>query len=144
MINYTDNKHFSLFNKQEKHQHIVANTSYRERISKLNALQRAIEVTYREKIQDALYKDLKRPIVESDLVAVYLVVKEIKHVKAHLKQWLKKQPVDSQFTLLGTTSWYIYEPKGVCLIISPWNYPCLLYTSPSPRDQRGSRMPSSA
>ena len=23
-------------------------------------------------------------------------------------------------------------------------YPCLLYTSPSPRDQRGSRMPSSA
>ena len=24
------------------------------------------------------------------------------------------------------------------------NWPCLLYTSPSPRDQRGSRMPSSA
>ena len=28
---------------------------------------------------------------------------------------------------------------GVC-----WLRPCLLYTSPSPRDQRGSRMPSSA
>ena len=27
---------------------------------------------------------------------------------------------------------------------SVWVYPCLLYTSPSPRDQRGSRMPSSA
>ena len=26
----------------------------------------------------------------------------------------------------------------------PLNVPCLLYTSPSPRDQRGSRMPSSA
>ena len=25
-----------------------------------------------------------------------------------------------------------------------WNWSCLLYTSPSPRDQRGSRMPSSA
>ena len=25
-----------------------------------------------------------------------------------------------------------------------WRYTCLLYTSPSPRDQRGSRMPSSA
>ena len=25
-----------------------------------------------------------------------------------------------------------------------WNLVCLLYTSPSPRDQRGSRMPSSA
>ena len=27
---------------------------------------------------------------------------------------------------------------------SSFNYTCLLYTSPSPRDQRGSRMPSSA
>ena len=31
----------------------------------------------------------------------------------------------------------IYSP-------TPPNEPCLLYTSPSPRDQRGSRMPSSA
>ena len=32
-------------------------------------------------------------------------------------------------------------------VLAPWKYPsrnCLLYTSPSPRDQRGSRMPSSA
>ena len=28
--------------------------------------------------------------------------------------------------------------------IEVWGYSCLLYTSPSPRDQRGSRMPSSA
>ena len=28
--------------------------------------------------------------------------------------------------------------------IKHWNENCLLYTSPSPRDQRGSRMPSSA
>ena len=35
--------------------------------------------------------------------------------------------------------------------VAPWalghdcqDIPCLLYTSPSPRDQRGSRMPSSA
>ena len=27
---------------------------------------------------------------------------------------------------------------------NPFSIPCLLYTSPSPRDQRGSRMPSSA
>ena len=29
-------------------------------------------------------------------------------------------------------------------VAGPHPYPCLLYTSPSPRDQRGSRMPSSA
>ena len=31
-----------------------------------------------------------------------------------------------------------------CWIAASLDYPCLLYTSPSPRDQRGSRMPSSA
>ena len=30
------------------------------------------------------------------------------------------------------------------LVAAPEVYHCLLYTSPSPRDQRGSRMPSSA
>ena len=30
------------------------------------------------------------------------------------------------------------------LLVWALGWPCLLYTSPSPRDQRGSRMPSSA
>ena len=35
---------------------------------------------------------------------------------------------------------------GVVQVVerSAFNYPCLLYTSPSPRDKRQSRMPSSA
>jgi len=35
------------------------------------------------------------------------------------------------------------RPAGWCDHIARM-WPCLLYTSPSPRDQRGSRMPSSA
>ena len=31
-----------------------------------------------------------------------------------------------------------------CIGLIAWMHTCLLYTSPSPRDQRGSRMPSSA
>ena len=34
--------------------------------------------------------------------------------------------------------------EGVKEVFEKYNYVCLLYTSPSPRDQRGSRMPSSA
>ena len=33
---------------------------------------------------------------------------------------------------------------GVCTLLEPLGYYCLLYTSPSPRDISGSRMPSSA
>ena len=43
---------------------------------------------------------------------------------------------------------YLHENGIVCHAQSPINIlsfnTCLLYTSPSPRDQRGSRMPSSA
>ena len=37
--------------------------------------------------------------------------------------------------------WRAFKPDN---IHRDFNYSCLLYTSPSPRDQRGSRMPSSA
>ena len=37
----------------------------------------------------------------------------------------------------------IARQQGLCLAIAQASI-CLLYTSPSPRDQRGSRMPSSA
>ena len=32
--------------------------------------------------------------------------------------------------MIGTQSWTIHEPKGVCLIISPWNYPINLTFGP--------------
>ena len=37
----------------------------------------------------------------------------------------------------------VFERARAGMFLS-FQYPCLLYTSPSPRDQRGSRMPSSA
>ena len=52
-------------------------------------------------------------------------------------------------TLLTATSCYIIAfiaapPVDIDGIREPVAGSCLLYTSPSPRDQRGSRMPSSA
>ena len=39
---------------------------------------------------------------------------------------------------------YSYDPTFSDIFPRPQTWICLLYTSPSPRDQRGSRMPSSA
>ena len=44
----------------------------------------------------------------------------------------------------GKVGMVVREPIGVVGAVLPWNYPCLLYTSPSPRDRTRSRMPSSA
>ncbi|WP_400075110.1 aldehyde dehydrogenase family protein [Winogradskyella sp. R77965] len=130
MSTFKDNPYFQLFSKQKQNQYNIGNSTHSKRIKKLSTLQRAIEITYREQIKEALYKDLKRPLVESDLVAIYLVIKEIKHAKANLHRWLKNQKAKTDIVLLGTKSWVKYEPKGVCLIISPWNYPINLTFSP--------------
>ena len=47
--------------------------------------------------------------------------------------------VDAALTALRALGYRLSAPAREALI-----HPCLLYTSPSPRDQRGSRMPSSA
>ena len=47
-------------------------------------------------------------------------------------------------TLWSSSDFHHALAMAVIILISHWLYCCLLYTSPSPRDQRGSRMPSSA
>jgi aldehyde dehydrogenase (NAD+) len=46
------------------------------------------------------------------------------------QSWMKNQKVSTPMALIGTSSWYKYEPKGVCLIISPWNFPVNLTFGP--------------
>jgi aldehyde dehydrogenase (NAD+) len=130
MTQNTENPYLKLFNKQKENQYKISQTSYNQRVNKLNALQRAIESTYREQINDALYKDLGKPKVESELSEVYQIIGDIKYVKKHLHKWMRKQKVETPLSLLGSSSYYIYEPKGVCLIISPWNFPFNLTFGP--------------
>ena len=129
-MSYSKNKFANLFNKQKANQFNIGNTSYKERIRKLKKLKKAVEHTYKEDIRQALYNDFKKPFIETDLTEIYLVVKEIKVAIANLKKWTKNQQVETPLSLFGTSSWIKYEPKGVCLIISPWNYPVNLTFSP--------------
>ena len=127
---HSNNRYWELFKAQKENQYKVGNTTYRQRIKKLNGLKKAVEFTYRDKIRQALYDDFKKPFLETDLTEVYSIVGEIKFAKQHLKSWLKKQKVDTPFALIGSSSYYKYEPKGVCLIISPWNFPLNLTFGP--------------
>lgn len=124
------NQFFPLFNRQKSYQYNIANTTYKDRIRKLDALKRAIEITYKEAIRKAMYADFKKPFLETDLTEIYPVLSEIKFAKKHLKSWMKDKKVDTPLALLGASSYIKYEPKGVCLIISPWNFPINLTLGP--------------
>ena len=129
-MSHTENKLAELFNKQKTNQFNIGNTTYKERIKKLKKLKKALEYTYKQDIRDALYKDFKKPQLEVDLTEIYPVIDEIKFVSSNLKSWLKKQQVETPLAMLGSSSYIINEPKGVCLIISPWNYPINLTFGP--------------
>ena len=130
MKDFRDNPYFKLFSKQHENQLNIGNTSYKQRVKKLKALQYAIETTYRDQIQEALQKDLGKPVVETELTEIYAIIGDIKHAKKHLHKWMSKQRVETPLSMLGSSSYIKYEPKGVCLIISPWNFPFNLTFGP--------------
>ncbi len=123
MTDNKDNKFNDLFTRQTANQYNIGNTTYKERIKKLDALKKALEITYKEDIRKAMFDDFKKPYLETDLTEIYPVLSEIKFTKSNLKSWMKLQKVDTPLALLGSSSYIKYEPKGVCLIISPWNFP---------------------
>lgn len=84
----------------------------------------------RKLIQQAIYDDFKKPEAETDATEIFAVLTEISHALTGLDRWTKPKKIDAPLTMLGTRSVIQYEPKGVCLIISPWNYPFNLSMGP--------------
>ena len=70
-----------------------------------------------------------------DVVTIAEVLQEAGYTTAHMGKWH-----------LGEGAEGGPRAQGFDVNIAGYHagHPCLLYTSPSPRDQRGSRMPSSA
>ena len=125
-----DNDVKRVFELQKQNQYAVAATPISERRRKLKALKNAVEVTFRQEIRDALKADFGKHPTEVDLSEIYPVTSEIKHTLSHLGSWTKKQYVATPLAFMGSSSYIKYEPKGVCLIISPWNFPVNLTLGP--------------
>lgn len=119
----------SIFNSQLKNQQNIANTTSSQRSKKLKKLHKLVE-EYRPKVKDALYKDYKKHPSEVDLTEIYPVTGELKHTRKHIHRWMQKEHVGTPLALLGSSSWIHYEPKGVVLIVSPWNFPFNLTIGP--------------
>ncbi len=124
------NEYRRVFDLQRGNQYNIGNTSARQRREKIKRLQHAVEVEYRDAIREACMKDLGKAPAETDLTEVFPITSEAKHTARHLRKWLKPQRVSTPLALFGSSSRIRYEPKGVCLIISPWNFPFNLTFGP--------------
>ena len=118
-----------IYAKQRQRRDGVAATTAPERIEKLRRLHDAV-FTHRAGIYAALWADYEKPPSEVDLSEIYPVVTEARHAMRHLRRWMKPRRVATPLALLGSRSRIFYEPKGVVLIISPWNFPLNLTFGP--------------
>ena len=106
-----------------------AATTAPQRIAKIRALEEAL-LARRDEIRAALWSDYQKPPAEVDLSEIYPVIGEARHARRHLRSWMKPRRVATPLALLGSRSSILYEPKGVTLIISPWNFPINLTLGP--------------
>jgi aldehyde dehydrogenase (NAD+) len=107
----------------------VAATSAQQRKAKLQALLEAL-VARRAEAQAALAADFRKSPEEVDLTELYPVISEIKEALRHLPRWMKPRKVPTPIGLFGSAGTIVHEPRGVVLIISPWNYPIYLTLGP--------------
>ena len=119
----------SIFEQQQRHAAGLRKTGLRQRLELIKRLEAGIRAN-RNAIYQALKKDLNKSEIEADLTELLPVFKEIHFLKKNLGAWMSPHPVSTPLALTGTSSFYQYEPKGVCLIISPWNYPINLTLCP--------------
>lgn len=118
-----------LFQLQKAHEYVLAEQPIKYRKQLLKKLLSAIQ-DHRQDIRTAMHADFKKPALEVDSTEILPTVAEIKHAMRNIYRWTANKPVRTPMSLMGTSSRIVNEPKGVSLIISPWNFPFLLTLCP--------------
>ncbi len=91
-------------------------------------------VGHKDAITEALREDFGHRSVHASLFTdVSGSIGPLKHAKAHLKTWMKREKrkvSPAILGLFGARAHIDYQPKGVVGVISPWNFPFNLTFTP--------------
>lgn len=81
-------------------------------------------------IARALYDDLHKSLEEAYITETAVVLSEIRCQLRHMKRWARTVRVHAPLGLYPSSGVMVREPKGVVLVMSPWNYPFQLALDP--------------
>ncbi|OYO05390.1 aldehyde dehydrogenase family protein [Enemella evansiae] len=82
-------------------------------------------------LTEAVRADVGKPTTEVRAFELQLLVNEIDHMLANLAGWLVPRRVGVPLNAQPASAEVHPQPKGVVLVLSPWNYPLLLLFSPA-------------
>jgi aldehyde dehydrogenase (NAD+) len=122
-------KQQEIFNKQKAYFNSQATKSYKFRKAQLKKLKQVVKEN-EQAITQALHKDFGKPSFETFVTEIGQVYEEINYALRHLSAWMRPKKVGTPLLHFPSSSTIYYQPKGVCLIIGPWNYPFNLIFAP--------------
>lgn len=118
-----------VFAEQQCYSLSLRSSTCEQRLAVLEKFERVFKSSF-DKLYKAAYEDFSKPESEVNTGEILSVLSELKHVQKYLRRWMKPTRVRPTAAMIGTKSKILYEPKGVTLIISPWNYPFNLSFGP--------------
>ena len=118
-----------VFGLQQQHRRAVAASTAAERSAKLARLRAAI-VAHREALCAAMWADFRKSAAEVEITEVSPTLIDLDHTRGRLAGWMRPAPAGRHWLLAGTRSEVHYRPRGVVLILAPWNYPAGLILTP--------------
>jgi aldehyde dehydrogenase (NAD+) len=117
-----------VFALQQAHQWEVKASTAEQRKEKLRKLKAAVE-SHADQIMAAVKQDTRKPEGEIKVTEVLGVIGNIQKNIDSLDEWMK--PVDVVPSMNpNDKARIVYEARGVCLILGPWNFPLGLTFGP--------------
>ncbi|MEO0788800.1 MAG: aldehyde dehydrogenase family protein, partial [Bacteroidota bacterium] len=121
----------SIFHKQRANSQRMADTTVSQRRERIKRLENYLtNEDNRRRLVEALQADFSKPEVETLTSEIGIVLTHARYARKHLARWMRPKRIPVPLSLVGTSSYVRYEPKGQALIISPWNYPVNLSLHP--------------
>lgn len=118
-----------LFDRMARRFHSGATRPIRWRHAQLDALSQMLRDNSAA-LAHAVHADLGKPAAETALMEIGLVMDEIRFLHPRIGRWAARHPKLMPWLMQPAVGWTLAEPKGVALIISPWNYPLMLTFEP--------------
>ncbi len=100
----------------------ISNMSVRERLQEIDKIKQYL-IKNRIEIAKFITKETGKCLTDALILELFPSVDQIDYYQKYAEKILREQKAPTPLLLMGKKSKIVYEPLGVVLIISPWNYP---------------------
>jgi acyl-CoA reductase-like NAD-dependent aldehyde dehydrogenase len=100
----------------------IADLTFAERLERIRVLKDLI-LEQRESIIDRIQKETRKSRTDALMSEIFPALDHLEYLEKNTYRVLSDRSVSTPIALMGKKSKVFFEPLGVILAISPWNYP---------------------